>query len=70
MYETVFDIDFVVGISLEYTKDYLGPTSKCIIGTFFDRSKRGDRYFYTNKKSPNPFTEGNFEKLINLKNRK
>lgn len=59
-YETVFDIDFVVGIGIERTNDYLGPTAKCIIGTFFSRSSRGDRYFYTNENSPNPFTKGLF----------
>lgn len=71
-YKSVYDIDLIVGGSLEVingieTDDYpddlgfLGPTFSCIIAEQFKRFKVGDAYFYThqNQTSPHKFTEGN-----------
>lgn len=58
-YSSVHDIDMTIGIISE-KKVYgdNGPISACIAGEQFYRSKFGDRFFYTFKDSPCPFTDG------------
>lgn len=59
VYDSVYDVDLIAGINLERKSGYIGSTARCVIGVQFNRLKHADRYFYTNLKSPNPFTNGN-----------
>lgn len=60
IYESVFDLDLVVGVMLENKDktDYLGAVGICLMGEQFYRTKHGDRFFYAFSNSPNPFTNG------------
>lgn len=64
IYDSVYDVDLLVGLNLEEKNGYMGDITRCIIGIQFYRLKQGDRYFYTNVKSPNPFTNGTYLLLI------
>ena len=59
-YDSVKDIDLVVGGSLEsfqnLDKDLVGETFDCIIRDQFKRVVAGDVYFFTNPSSPYPFS--------------
>ena len=54
----VDDIDAFVGMVLETHLEnaIVGPTLACILGHQFRDMKHGDRFFYTNKSSPEGFT--------------
>lgn len=58
-YESVFDVDLFVGMLLENVDGaYSGPVALAILEEQFYRYKFGDRFFYSFKDGPNPFTEG------------
>lgn len=58
VYNSPRDIDLIVGgISEKPAEDSLfGPTLSCIVADQFLRTRRGDRYFYTNENQPAPFS--------------
>lgn len=58
VYNSVFDVDPIVGMYLEIKEGLLGPTTKCIWAEQFYRFKFGDRFFYSFQKGPYPFTPG------------
>lgn len=57
VYRSPHDVDLLVGGMSENPDDdsLLGPTFSCLIADQMLRSKRGDRYFYTNRMQPKPF---------------
>ncbi|KAL4142196.1 hypothetical protein QTP88_004702 [Uroleucon formosanum] len=59
LYNTVNDIDLMVGILLEKHSDgaIVGPTARCIIADGFYRFKAGDRFFYDVRGQPGSFTD-------------
>lgn len=58
LYDSVFDIDLYVGAALESYAGFLSPTMKCFFKMQYRNLKCGDRFFYTSKSSPYPFTDG------------
>lgn len=60
LYASVNDIDlWSGGISERHPPDSIvGPVFGCIIGTTFQRLRRGDRFWYENGGFPNSFTLG------------
>lgn len=59
IYESVFDIDLVVGLLLERNShQYTGPVARYILEEQFYRFRYGDRFFYSHENNPYPFTEG------------
>lgn len=57
MYESVFDIDLLVGLLLEKKAGvYTGPVGQYIIEEQFYRFKYGDRFFYSLVDNPWPFS--------------
>lgn len=68
VYRSPEDIDLIVGGLAEIPTggSVMGPTFSCIIADQFLRSKKGDRYFYSNEEQPVPFTQaqlGEIEKV-------
>lgn len=61
VYESVFDVDVVVGSMLE-KRDYrlLGVVARCIASKQFAHLKFGDRFFYSFLNGPDPFTSSEF----------
>lgn len=59
-YDTVDDIDLIVGLLLEKLSDgaLVGPTARCLIADSFYRFKAGDRFFYDVRGQPGSFTPG------------
>jgi len=59
-YNSVNDIDLMVGILLEELSDgaIVGPTARCLIADGFYRYKAGDRFFYDVQGQPGSFTDG------------
>lgn len=59
IYESVFDLDLVVGVMLEKKDqtDYLGAVGICLMGEQFFRTKHGDRLFYAFAHSPTQINE-------------
>lgn len=57
-YRCAEDVDLLVGATLETPIDgsLLGPTAQSILYSQFKQLKAADPYFYTNPKSPYPFT--------------
>lgn len=57
-YESVEDIDLLVGALLETPMNgsLMGPTTQTMFFSQFRRLMTADPYFYTNPKSPKPFT--------------
>ncbi|NP_001164313.1 peroxidase precursor [Tribolium castaneum] len=57
VYNSPRDIDLIAGgIAEKPAGDSLfGPTFSCIVADQFLRTRRGDRYFYTNENQPAPF---------------
>uniref|UniRef100_V5I8I5 Peroxidase n=1 Tax=Anoplophora glabripennis TaxID=217634 RepID=V5I8I5_ANOGL len=57
-YSNPKDVDLIVGGILENVEEgsIFGPTFSCIIADQFMRTKKGDRYFYTNEIQPKPFS--------------
>lgn len=66
VYKHPKDVDLLVGLLLEEKNGtYLGPVSRYIIEEQFYRFKFGNRFFYSHKNNPHPFTPGNiFYNLI------
>lgn len=62
VYKSVFDIDLYVGAALEEREEdsIVGTTIACIVNEQFYRYAKGDRYFFNNPSSPNPFTISNY----------
>ncbi|XP_031334842.1 peroxidase-like isoform X2 [Photinus pyralis] len=65
VYQSPWDIDLIIGGMSErpLPNSLLGPTFSYIIGEQMKRTKNGDRYFYTNKKQPNPFTDAQLKEI-------
>lgn len=65
VYQSPEDIDLIVGGLAEVPTggSLMGPTLSCIIADQFLRSKQGDRYFYTNRKQPVPFTQAQISEI-------
>lgn len=59
------DVDLIVGGLLEdpETNSVFGPTFSCIIADQFERTKKGDRYFYTNEDQPRPFSSAQLAEI-------
>lgn len=58
IYKNVFDIELMVGVLLEKRDGaVVGKTTSFIIAKQFYRLKFADRFFYSNPKSPYPFTK-------------
>ncbi|KAJ8930106.1 hypothetical protein NQ314_017134 [Rhamnusium bicolor] len=57
VYSSPKDVDLIIGGLMENPEEgsLLGPTFSCIIADQFMRTKKGDRYFYTNENQPRPF---------------
>nr|XP_022905517.1 peroxidase-like [Onthophagus taurus]XP_022905518.1 peroxidase-like [Onthophagus taurus] len=68
LYNNPKKIDLFVGGVAEtsYPDGILGPTFSCIIAEQFLRSQRGDKYFYTNKNQPKPFTHDQLKEIENV----
>lgn len=64
-YESVEDIDLLVGSILETPMDgwLMGPTAQGMFYSQFRRLKAADPYFYTNPDSPNPFTKQQLKEI-------
>jgi hypothetical protein len=60
-YDSVEDIDLIVGGSLEsfntFDRQLFGPTFSYIFRDQYRRFTSGDAYFFSHKTNPNPFTE-------------
>jgi peroxidase len=59
VYSSPRDIDLIVGGISEKSRgeSLFGPTFRCIVADQFLRTRRGDRYFYTNENQPMPFSK-------------
>ncbi|XP_063908765.1 peroxidase-like isoform X2 [Zophobas morio] len=59
------DIDLIVGGILERpsSESLFGPTFLCIFADQFLRTRRGDRYFYTNEYQPAPFSKAQIREI-------
>ncbi|XP_050059188.1 peroxidase-like isoform X3 [Aphis gossypii] len=67
-YDSVFDIDFIVGALLEKNVEggMVGETARCIIADSFFRSRNGDRFFFDVPDQPGSFTEEQLDVLWSL----
>ncbi|XP_026807325.1 peroxidase-like [Rhopalosiphum maidis] len=65
LYNSVNDIDLMVGILLEKHSDgaIVGPTSQCLIADGFYRYKAGDRFFYDVQGQPGSFTKNQLKAI-------
>lgn len=73
IYSNSKDVDLIVGALMEEScpigtekdneRKLLGPTFSCIYAEQFARTKRTDRYFYTNPNQPKPFTREQLNEL-------
>lgn len=70
VYNSVLDIDLLVGLLLE-TKNgvYAGPVAQFIIEEQFYRLKHGDRFFYSFANSGYPFTSGFYTFFVEMRNK-
>lgn len=58
VYKKYSDVDLLAGALMESDdNEFFGQTIRSIIKEQFKRFKLGDRFFYTNRKSPHPFTD-------------
>lgn len=63
-YKSVEDIDLIAGGLLEKpTKGLFGPTLTCILKDQFERTRSSDRFFFTNKDQPMPFSESQIKEI-------
>lgn len=65
VYGDARDVDLIVGGMLEKPAgdSLFGPTLSCIVADQFLRSRRGDRYFYTNDDQPAPFSQAQIREI-------
>lgn len=64
VYKKFSDVDLLAGALLESDgKEFFGPTIRCLIKEQFKRFKMGDKFFYTNRKSPHPFTDEQIDEI-------
>lgn len=65
VYSNPNDVDLLVGGLLEKPigSSMLGPTFSCIIGEQLLRTRRADRFFYTNPNQPKPFTKAQLKEI-------
>ncbi|XP_050540461.1 peroxidase-like isoform X2 [Daktulosphaira vitifoliae] len=67
-YNSVYDIDLIVGMLLEIPEQdsMIGPTAKCIIADGFYRYRYGDRFFFDVPGQPGSFSKEQVETLKNI----
>lgn len=65
IYSNTNDVDLIVGGILEkpLADSLLGPTFSWLLTNQLGRTRRGDRYFYTNPDQPKPFTAAQLEEI-------
>ncbi|KAJ8985609.1 hypothetical protein NQ317_015102 [Molorchus minor] len=65
VYAHVSDVDLIVGglMELPEGESLFGPTFSCVLADQFRRTKKGDRYFYTNKNQPKPFSTSQLNEI-------
>lgn len=65
LYDSVNDIDLMVGLLLEKHCDgaIVGPTTRCLIADGFYRYKAGDRFFYDVQGQPGSFTKDQLKEI-------
>lgn len=65
VYHSPHDVDLLVGGLAERADgdSLLGPTLSCIIADQFMRTRRGDRYFYSNEEQPVPFSNAQIREI-------
>lgn len=65
VYHSPHDIDLLVGGLAERPDgdSLLGPTLSCIVADQFLRTRRGDRYFYSNEDQPVPFSKAQIREI-------
>lgn len=59
VYKSPRDVDLLVGLLLEQKYGtYAGPVGTYLLEEQFYRFKYGNRFFYSHKNNPHPFTPG------------
>lgn len=65
VYKSPLDIDILVGGMSERPDgdSLLGPTFSCLIADQMVRTRRGDRYFFSNSEQPLPFSKDQLDEI-------
>ncbi|KAG5886130.1 hypothetical protein JTB14_021352 [Gonioctena quinquepunctata] len=65
IYSDPNDVDLIIGALMEQSEadSLMGPTFSCLIEDQLIRTKKGDRYFYSNKEQPKPFSDSQMEEI-------